>query len=233
MMSMLPTMTSTMIALTCDNSDNRELRHVVDELADLLVEGDGEITREQALQWLLHSERGQALVARMAAHRKRATSKGKAFTMNRSEQLRAVVKRAGGIMPLCKRIAATGRSDVSEHELTQLVVDAAKREYPDLSDAQAFAKAFAAATPEGEILRRAVQVAKVAGVSGDDGDAEDAAAALEELHRLADAERRRDPSLSASQAFARVFADPRNAALAHRAHKRPIANEKNLFPFPR
>jgi hypothetical protein len=214
-----------------DGDNGNGPRHVVDELADLLVEGgspDGEVTREQALQWLLHSERGQALVARMAQHRKR-----KAFTMNRSEQLRAVVKRAGGIMPLCKHIAATGRSDVSEHELVSLLVTELKRAEPDLSDAAAFSKAFSAAGPNGELLRRAVGIAKAAQVGGDDGDAEDAAAALEELRRLADAERRRDPSLSASQAFARVFADPRHAELARRAHKRPTANEKNAFPFPR
>jgi hypothetical protein len=78
----------------------------------------------------------------MAAHRKRI---GK-DTMNRSEQLRAVVRKAGGIMSLCKSIAATGKCAVTEHELTQLVVDAAKREHPDLSDAQAFAKVFGAAT---------------------------------------------------------------------------------------
>jgi|SRR5215471_18523848 len=153
--------------------------------------------------------------------------------MKRSEQLRIVVKRAGGVHGLAKRIAATGKSDVSEHELVSLLVTELKRAEPSLSDAQAFAKAFGAAGPTGEMLRRAVQVAKVAQVGGDDGDADDSAEALAELHRFADAERRRSPDLSESQAFVRVFADPRNAALAARAHKRPTANAKNAFPFPR
>jgi hypothetical protein len=157
----------------------------------------------------------------------------KGFQMTRDEQLRATVKRHGNVIGLAKFICSQGTTDITEHELTALVVDAAKREHPDMSDAQAFAKEFGAAGPNGEMLRRAVQVAKVAQVGGDDGDADDAAAALEELHRLADAERRRDPGLSASQAFARVFADPRNAALAARAHRRPTANAKNAFPFPR
>src|SRR5262249_28811312 len=69
---------------------------------------------------------------------------------------------AGGAYRLAKSIATTGRSNVTEHELTQLVVDAAKREHPDLSDAQAFAKVFGAATPEGEMLRKAIAVAKAA-----------------------------------------------------------------------
>ena len=208
----------------------------VDELADLLVEGgspDGEVTREQALRWLLHSTRGQALVARMAAHRKRATSKGKAFTMNRSEQLRTVVRKAGGIRPLCKSIATSGRSSVTAHELVSLLVTELKRAEPNLSDAQAFSKAFGAAGPNGEMLRKAIAVAKAAQVDGDDGDADDTAAALEELHRLAEQHHRDNPELTPDQSFARVFADPRNAALAHRAHRRPVANEKMLYPFPR
>ena len=208
----------------------------VDELADLLVEGgspDGEVTREQALRWLLHSTRGQALVARMAAHRKRATSKGKAFTMNRSEQLRTVVRKAGGIWPLCKSIATSGRSSVTAHELVSLLVTELKRAEPNLSDAQAFSKAFGAAGPNGEMLRKAIAVAKAAQVDGDDGDADDTAAALEELHRLAEQHHRDNPELTPDQSFARVFADPRNAALAHRAHKRPTANQKMLYPFPR
>jgi hypothetical protein len=214
-----------------DNSSNNgnRNRHVVDELADLLVEGgtpDGEITRAQALRWLMHSARGTALVSRMAAHRKR-----KALTMNRSEQLRSVVKQAGGLMPLCKRIAATGRGAVTEHELTQLVVDAAKRQHPDLSDAQAFTKMFCG--PAGAVLQKAVAVSKAAQVAGDDDDDEDAAAALDQLHRLAERHHHDNPELTPDQSFARVFADPRNAALAQRAHRRPAANAKNMFPFPR
>jgi hypothetical protein len=226
-----------------NGNGNDEPRHLVDQLADLMVEAgssDGEVSREDALRYLLHSERGQALVARMSQHRKQidavcrkfATGKGK-DTMNRSEQLRAVVKRAGGIMPLCKSIATSGRSSVTEHELTQLVVDAAKREHPDMSDAAAFSKAFCDAGPTGMMLRQAIAVAKAAQVDGDDGDADDPAAALEELHRLAEQHHRDSPELTPDQSFARVFADPRNAALAARAHRRPVANEKNAFPFPR
>jgi hypothetical protein len=205
----------------------------VDQLADQLVEaGNGTVSREDALSYLLHTASGRALAERMAG--KRATSKGKAFTMNRSEQVRAVVRKAGGIMPLCKRIAATGTSTITEHELTSLLVDAAKREHPDLSDAQAFAKMFGAATPQGETLRKAVHVTKVAQVGGDDdGDDDDAAAALQKLHRLAEQHQRDNPALTPDQSFARVFADPRNAALAQRAHRRPVANEKMLYPFPR
>ena len=152
----------------------------------------------------------------------------------RQEVLKGYVRSAGGVVPLCKRIVAKGATDITEHELVALLVTELKRVEPDLSDAQAFTKAFTAAGPAGDTLRRAVQVAKVAQVSGnDDDDDDDAAAALEELQRLADAHQRKHPELTGQQAFARVFSDPRHAALAQRAHKRPTANEKNAFPFPR
>jgi hypothetical protein len=214
-------------------------RHLVDVVADLLVEAgssDGPVDRQTALRWLLHSKEGQSLIVRLAPYRKqieRATSTGKGFTMpTRQEVLKGYVRSAGGVMPLCKRIVAKGTTDITEHELVSLLVTELKRAEPDLSDAQAFTKAFTG--PSGAMLQQAVQVAKVAQVIGnDDDDDDDAAAALEELQRLADAHQRKHPELTGQQAFARVFSDPRHAALAHGAHKRPTANEKNAFPFPR
>jgi len=232
-----------------ENGNGNEPRHLVDQLADLMVEAgsaDGEVTREQALQYLLHSERGQALVARMSQHRKQidavcrkfATGKGK-DTMNRSEQLRVVVKRAGGAYRLAKSIATTGRSAVSEHELTQLVVDAAKREHPDLSDAQAFAKVFGAATPEGEMLRKAIAVAKAAQLeimpdateAGDTDVEDDSGKATAQMERLVDEQIRRSPEMTRSQAWNVVVHE--NPTLAATAIRRPVANEKMLYPFPR
>jgi hypothetical protein len=143
-----------------DNGDNGTgPRHVVDELADLLVEGgshDGPIDRQTALQWLLHSERGQALVTRMAQARKRATNR-KDFQMTRSEVLRSIVKRHNGIAGLCKHIVAKGAADVTEAELTGMITATAKAEYPHLTSEAAFSKMFCG--PDGETLRRAMQVA--------------------------------------------------------------------------
>ena len=69
--------------------------------------------------------------------------------------------------------------------------------------------------------------------SDDATDSDDPEAALAQLRRLADEQRRRAPVLSKDQAFAKVFSDPANAALAAKAHRRPVANAKNMFPFPR
>jgi hypothetical protein len=150
-----------------DEDETSGERHLVDELADLLVEAgssDG-VTREQALQWLLHSRDGQALVGRMmSAHRKRATSR-KGFQMTRSEQLHSVVKQAGGLMALCRRIAKSGSSGgVAEAELVGMLLTSARLEYPHLTGEAAFTKMFCG--PDGEVLRRAVQVAKFAQLYG-------------------------------------------------------------------
>jgi hypothetical protein len=216
---------------------NGDTDHVGSQIADLLVQAgssDGPVDRETALRWLLHSKDGRALLVQLSPYRKAvARTNRKGFQMpTRQEVLKGYVRSAGGVVPLCKRIVAKGTTDITEHELVSLLVTELKRAEPDLSDAQAFTKAFTG--PSGAMLQKAVQVAKVAQVSGnDDDDDDDAAAALEELQRLADAHQRKHPELTGQQAFARVFSDPRHAALAHRAHKRPTANEKNAFPFPR
>jgi len=220
-----------------DNGDNGDNDHVVSQIADLLVQAgssDGPVDRETALRWLLHSKDGRALLVQLSPYRKAvARTNRKGFQMpTRQEVLKGYVRSAGGVIPLCKRIVAKGTTDITEHELVSLLVTELKRAEPDLSDAQAFTKAFTG--PSGAMLQQAVQVAKVAQVIGnDDDDDDDAAAALEELQRLADAHQRKHPELTGQQAFARVFSDPRHAALAHGAHKRPTANEKNAFPFPR
>src|SRR6516162_319287 len=93
---------------TTDNGDNAD-RHLVDTLADLIAEAgasDGEISRQDALRWLLHSRHGQALVVRMARHRKQQTYKG--TTMTRTDQFYAIVKQAGGLGPLCQKIVKRG-----------------------------------------------------------------------------------------------------------------------------
>jgi hypothetical protein len=144
-----------------DDTDNGE-QHLIDRLADLLVEAgspDGEVSRESALQWLLHSRNGQAFVSRMAAARKRANTR-KDSPMNRTEHLRAVVSKAGGLDSLCKRFVAKGSSgDVSEAELVGMLTQAARQQFPDMDDARAFSKLVCG--PNGELARRAIEVAKI------------------------------------------------------------------------
>jgi hypothetical protein len=46
----------------------------------------------------------------------------------------------------------------------------------------------------------------------------------------ADEYRKANPALSKEQAFAKVFTDPKNAAIAASAHRRPSATTSFAFP---
>jgi hypothetical protein len=131
----------------------------------------------------------------------------KAHMMDREEFLKGMVRRDGGIVGLCKRICKQGPGDISENELTQLITEAAMAQYPDASPAAAFTKAYS--SPQGEPLRRAIQIAKgmlepTKPVGGEDVDPNDASKAYEQLQELAEKQRRRAPFLSAAQAFERA-----------------------------
>jgi hypothetical protein len=184
--------------------DGSEQRHHVNQLADLLVEADGSLSREDALRWLLHSRDGSALIARMRAHKRTTPMEN--------------------IVTIAKCVADSGRSWLTEEELTAKIFKHAQLDRrADESEHQAFARVFAANTPEGLLFRKAVAVAKTSDARppGDDDDV--AARAYRELERLAEARRKRDPSLSPEQAFAKCFADPANRELANLAHQRPVA----------
>jgi hypothetical protein len=137
----------------------------------------------------------------------------KVFHMSdRNTALQALVKRDGGVVPLCKRICKEGARGVTENELTALITEYAQQIYPDMSPEGAFTKIYT--SPGGEPLRRAVQIAKGlmdiepvhVGVA-DASDTDDAAKAYEQLQRLAIQQRKRAPFLSASQAFERAGRD--------------------------
>jgi hypothetical protein len=187
-------------------------RHAVDVLADLLVEAgsdEGEISRQDAVRWLMHTRHGQALVVRMARHRKRASNR-KDFQMTRSEELCSIVKRHDGLDGLCKHIVKKGTSPVSEGELTGMVTAIAKQQFPNLDDARAFTRLFAG--PNGEVLRRAMMIAKAAPipeprqVGGDDVDPDDPAKALAQLRQMVDELRSHAHHLNESQLWDRVMA---------------------------
>jgi hypothetical protein len=128
------------------------------------------------------------------------------------------------VLKIAKAFADSGRSFMSESELTEKIFEYAQLDRrANESPHQAFARTFGANTPEGVLFRKAVAVAKTADmrpVGSDDGDA---AKAYAKLTRLAEQERARHPGLTPEQAFAKCFADPANKSLAELAHQRPVA----------
>jgi hypothetical protein len=154
---------------------------------------------------------------------------------DRSAVLRSIVKQAGGVGPLCREIVKRGSArDITEHELTGLIVTAAKAAQPDLTDAQAFSRMFCDMSPAGEAMRKAITIAKAGPLPPRDNDEEDEEErerderddddAMDELHAKADELRKRLPHLSPEQAFAKVYAAPENVALRKRERRqnRPL-----------
>lgn len=199
----------------------------IDELADMMCEADPTIEREAALNWLLHSPRGQALVRLHKNEEPTMTTHG--------EDIAYLAKR--GAPAVAKAIVEGGIPGLSEHEFTKLVHDHAQRDRRSGESAdQAFARCFGADTDEGRTIRQAHQMTKrfpntlltapvqVGGV----GDLSDDA--LAQLQRLAEEQRRRSPTLTIEQAFAQVYGAQENAELVarERLQNRPRATATTI-----
>jgi hypothetical protein len=125
---------------------------------------------------------------------------------------------------------------MDEHTFVKLVTSAAKAQHPELSGPQAFTKVFCEDSGQGAAIRAAHAIVKARGAIGGpvdspigdnepDDDEGDDADALDELEELAEQERRRNPGMSKSVAFTKVYTDPANARLAQaeRRQNRPRA----------
>jgi hypothetical protein len=161
-----------------------------------------------------------------------------------SELMSDVVKKYG-IVAFCKSVEQ-GDVRVSEHDLTKLIDEQAKRENTS------FVKLFEAQDERGIVLRKAIAAARdaqflsrtttvskaAAGMPGratieprvTGGRAAQAIdnpkTALEELQSLVDQQRAQNPALSESEAWLRVYEHPDNRALAlrEREENRPTAS---------
>jgi hypothetical protein len=141
---------------------------------------------------------------------------------------------------ICKHIAAEGKAGYSEFELVSALTKYALEQCPELRPDVAFAKLYESE----ESVRRACNIAKatfaevVLGpgvtpqvVGGEDArDVDDPRAALEAHARLQEIGKARWPDASEATQFANAFTDPKNAALANHAHRRPAPT--TFFPHP-
>jgi hypothetical protein len=114
--------------------------HHVSHLADLIAVGsDGAVSRAQALHFLLHTKEGAATVHRLRTHKKEEI-------VTRTEELRAIAKDYG-VVRLAKVICDDGAHGITEHELTALITEHAKREHPALAPPPLSSKCSPATTP--------------------------------------------------------------------------------------
>jgi hypothetical protein len=202
--------------------------HHASKVADLLVETGRYPHRAAALDHLLHDKRGQALLTRM--HKKDEP-------MDILKELVSIMKDCGGLHAFAKSVCDRGRAPCSEAEFTAAVTEFAKGEHPELSADAAFSRVYCDPGEQGVMLRKALALAKETTwldlqptvISG--GEWRDADDAEQAMRQLAEIGRRMAPSATPEKQFAVAFEDPKNAALAQRAHRRPQATTS--FPFPR
>jgi hypothetical protein len=180
--------------------------HHASKVADLLVESGKFPDRSRALEYLLTNPRGAAMLR-----------------LNKSEDSIAMpinfatVAKQYGVIPLCKfMIEKQSNFGATEADLVALATAEAHRRYPSETEAGAFAKLY----HESRELRDAVEIAKNAAAH----DAitqeieRDSREAMKELNAIG---KRRWPSLTPAQRFARAFET--NPELAKRAYRRPYA----------
>jgi hypothetical protein len=211
------------------NGDDTEkgVDHHASVVADLLVESGKYPHRAAALDHVLHSATGQALLARM--HKAAETAKEQPMTHEN-------ILKDYGAVKICKHIVAEGKTGYDEHTLVSALTRYASEQF-NLPGDRAFAKLYESE----ESVRRACNIAKsmpvtptmVGGVDATHEaiDSTESSTAYEQLTRMAEKMREASPELSAAQAFDRVFTDKRNASLAAKAHVRP--SPTTFFPMPR
>jgi hypothetical protein len=214
-----------------DGTEKQRVDHHASTVADLLVESGSHPDRSAALDYLMHSPRGAALLHRM--------SKKETAPMDTVYD----ILKAGSIAGFCAAIVAKRRTSISQDELVSAVSKVAHERWPELSEAQAYAKVDADPI-EGPVLRQAVNVTKdslaqqmlgpglpltvVGGPAAQDVDnATEAEQARAELMRIG---RQQYPRRTENEVFEMAFSDPRNATTVARLYQRPTPT--SIYPLP-
>jgi hypothetical protein len=212
-----------------DDGDDDEAGndHHASKVADLLVESGSHSDRASALQHLLHTKDGRALLDRL--------HKGESKTMNTEQHLEGILKDFGPVK-LCKHIVEKGKAPCNEHELVAGLTKHAAEQFKLPGD-RAFAKLYA----EEIDVRKAIAVAKAMPIQVDFApvqtstprafqDAVSDTESSEAYRQLVEIGKQRWPTATEAQAFSRAMTAPENAELAAKALKRPGPNDWNQFP---
>jgi hypothetical protein len=218
-----------------DNGDAENETHFAEEVAGLLVRSGRFSSDQEALDFLLGSQHGAALLQRLRQSKRTTKYTRKEFRVDRTQVLKGYLKSAGGLDGLCRQIVKEGTTDIHEAELTGMITAEAKHAEPDMSEAKAFNKMFCDPSPRGVLLRQAINVAKAQAImpveteSGSSPVEDDTQEATRQLTALAEAQIRRAPEMTRQAAWDVVVRD--NPSLAERAFRRPEA--KAYLQFPR
>jgi hypothetical protein len=219
----------------------------LDQIADVICEkmkthGEVWVGRDKILAWLHYSADGQSLV-------KGLTQSQPTLPARREEALHTFAAQHGA-RAICKHILedAEAAFAFSEEEFTDILLqEARKHQRSGESVGTAFSRMFSADTADALLMRKAHAKVKESNcpsltvgkahippptqVGGKDATSiNDPSAAYGQLAAMAERLRALSPWLTFHQAFARVYSDPNNSALAEaeRSHNRPRVN-KDLY----
>jgi hypothetical protein len=220
-----------------DDGTEKRVDHAASTIADLLVESGRFPHRTAALDHLLNSPHGNALLARL---HKAAEQTEKESPMS---SLQDIAKSHGvaGVVQIAKNIVDEQKSfRLTEEEFCNLIDTASRVTHPELG-ARAFEKVY----ERNPVLAKAIAVIKEMmpfqvdlqplAVGGFDAQNEaidntEQSEAYQQLLRIG---RDRWPSESEARQFSNAVSDPVNAKLAAKAIRRPRATTSYQFPFPR
>jgi hypothetical protein len=201
-----------------DRNDVSVLPDKLEGMIAAIITANPSLEREQAVHFLLHTARGRAAANHLANITKESP-------MPRFEKLHNVES----VIAISKHIIDNGPSGVTEHEFTKMLADhAALNKRTEDSNAQAFSRVF---TDPGNVeIRRAhaltksfpnmMSVEPVSTEVGKTSVSDDSYKVAEQLKALVEEQRARAPTLTISELYDRVYADPANRTITARAHPR-------------
>jgi hypothetical protein len=215
--------------------DDGKLTSRLKEMVAAMVVADPSLKREYALYSLLHSSHGRRLAEHLNSLFKNEKDNPPMTRTEEMFEMRKYVKGTnGGLAAIAKRVISEGSTSLTEHEFTDLWKTEA-------GSTAAFVKEFEGPRTVKHdayaIVRDASQVKtylksfpnmmRVDPVSTETSStlvSDDSKKAADQLKALVEEQRAKAPTLTISELYERVYADPANRKLTARAHRRPNAS---------
>jgi hypothetical protein len=210
-----PLLFNDIMKLDDDNIDPNDtptpLEPKLQQMVNAMIKAVPSLKEEHALFFLLHTPHGRALAQHLNSLTKKETPmQTDIFKLHNIES----------VVTIAKHIIDNGASEISEFDFYRVVYGHAQmNKRAGESDAKAFNRVFE--TPE---IRRAYGIVKgymdiepVSVEIGGSVTADDSKKAYEQLYKMAEEMRRKSPTLTIHQAFARVFSAEENRKWASAA----------------
>jgi len=193
-----------------DEPADKKLSAQLDELVAEMIVARPSLHPNRARRWLLQTPYGRELLAQ---HKKETPMpQVDIMKLHNPDSVIEFIKSSGA----------------SEFVISEVIMGHAKLNKRDgESNAQAFARIFPKFQTAYGVAKGYPNMMQTEPVSVEVESIDDSWKASEQLAALVEEQRARAPTLTTSQLYERVYADPANKAVVARAHKRPTASSVN------